>query len=153
MPRTRLCPPQFAIALVTIFSAAAFATPPSQEYSYYGGHPRSWQAGVQAHANSLINMTNLNVLTSVPLFAWSGKGPALSISIYHNFHSAVSGVTAPAGAGFTLGAARALTNAASGTSESIHAPQPIQRQHWKPQRGAPAPAQGNALGNRQRPML
>ncbi len=101
MSRARLAP---AVALsVALLPSLAFATPPSQEYSYFGGHPRSWSAGVQAHPNSLVNCSNLNVLTSVPLYAWSGKGPALSISIHHNSHPAVSSVSAPAGAGFTLG--------------------------------------------------
>ena len=103
MHRTRFCPPPFAIAIITFCGASAFATPPTQVYTLYGGHPRPWQAGVQAHPNSLVNMASMNVLTSVPLFAWSGKGPAISVSIYHNSYAAVSGVSSPAGAGFTLG--------------------------------------------------
>ena len=48
-------------------------------------------------------MVNLNVLTSIPLFHWSGKGPAINASIHHNSLAAVSGVFPAAGAGFTLG--------------------------------------------------
>ncbi len=50
MRTTRFCPPPFAIAIVMICGVAACATPPSQEYSYFGGRPRSWPAGVQASA-------------------------------------------------------------------------------------------------------
>ena len=67
------------------------------------GPGRAWEADVPIATYSSANTRTRNVLTTLPIFAWSGFGPDMDMVLIHN-SGAVGGVADPvASAGFTLG--------------------------------------------------
>ncbi len=68
------------------------------------GEPRSWEGGLQMATYSAVNLRNGNCLTAIPIVSWSGRGPTLDMTLYHN--SATVGddqALLTRGMGFTLG--------------------------------------------------
>jgi len=80
----------------------ASATQPARPYSKHGGAPRPWQVGISATPWATVNMANSNVITVIPLFAHSGRGPSVVINLYHNSIAALSDQQTPAACGFVL---------------------------------------------------
>lgn len=48
------------------------------------GLPKSWEAGLTVSPYSMVNLSNGNLVTVIPIIGWSGLGPDLSFSLYHN---------------------------------------------------------------------
>ncbi len=68
------------------------------------GEPRSWEGGLPMATYSVVNLRNGNCLTVIPVVSWSGLGPTLDMTLYHN--SATVGddqALLTRGMGFTLG--------------------------------------------------
>jgi YD repeat-containing protein len=91
-----------------LISASAVAVP-SQEYALGGGMPRHYQAAVGIFEGASFNASNANVVLAMPLVYWSCKGSSLHMALYHNARCAVDGLSADAGAGFTLGTGWRIT--------------------------------------------
>jgi len=48
------------------------------------GTPQAWERGIDVAPYATVNVVNGNVITTVPIASWSGKGPALEFDLYHN---------------------------------------------------------------------
>ena len=48
------------------------------------GAPRAWENGVEVSPYSTVNLANGNVFTVIPITSWSGRGPAVEFTMYHN---------------------------------------------------------------------
>ena len=83
--------------VLTLDRSAAEPAPP--------GTPRQWQGALQVGTYSTVNLRSGNLLTAVPLVAWSGKGPPISMDLYHNSLTdlGTSGLDLTRGMGFDLG--------------------------------------------------
>lgn len=88
------------------------------------GAPRSWEQGIDVAPYSTVNALNGNMITSIPLLGWGGKGPDLDFNIYHN----------SADGEWRLSYSRRLDSAGSGSmklrlDDGRH-PLPIRRATW-----------------------
>ncbi|MHC4697710.1 MAG: RHS repeat domain-containing protein, partial [Planctomycetota bacterium] len=53
--------------------------PPAQP-----GPPRPWEAGIDVSTYCVANAVNRNLFTAIPIVSWSGVGPDMSVTLYHN---------------------------------------------------------------------
>ncbi|MCP4591122.1 MAG: RHS repeat protein, partial [bacterium] len=65
------------------------------------GSPRAWEAGMGVGTATSVNLRNGNLLTAIPLLGWSGRGPSLTVGLYHN--SAGINEDNSTGPGFDMG--------------------------------------------------
>ncbi len=66
------------------------------------GAPRPWEAGISVSPYSTMNAVNRNVLTVIPIVSWSGVGPDVSFSLYHNSANFDSELDLTRGMGFRI---------------------------------------------------
>ena len=67
------------------------------------GSARPWEAQIQVSTYSSLHTRNANLLTTIPIVGWSGRGPAMSMVFYHNAANVDSNLPLTAGMGFDLG--------------------------------------------------
>src|SRR3990172_1082677 len=64
-----------------------FCTPHSPE----PGPGRSWEVNIPISTYSQVNTRHGNVFTAIPIVGWSGRGPDMSMMLYHNSANVDSG--------------------------------------------------------------
>ncbi len=52
------------------------------------GMPQRWEAGKAVSPYQTVNLRTGRVVTTLPVVGWSGRGPSISFSLYHNMTSA-----------------------------------------------------------------
>lgn len=62
---------------------AVQAAPPDNLYPL-PGDARRWEASMGVGTYTSVNLRNGNLLTEIPLVAWSGVGPSIDFRLYHN---------------------------------------------------------------------
>ncbi|MGB2988299.1 MAG: hypothetical protein WBE26_20710 [Phycisphaerae bacterium] len=67
------------------------------------GSARAWEVEIPVSTYSTLNTRHGNLLTAIPIVNWSGKGPGISMVLYHNAANVDSAIDLTAGAGFDLG--------------------------------------------------
>ncbi|UCE60181.1 MAG: hypothetical protein JSU63_00230, partial [Phycisphaerales bacterium] len=72
--------------------------PPAQP-----GYPRPWEASIPVSTYGVANAINRNLLTVIPIVEWSGVGPDLSFTLYHNSATVDSEYDLGTGLDFDLG--------------------------------------------------
>ncbi|MFQ5463013.1 MAG: hypothetical protein ACE5E5_10355, partial [Phycisphaerae bacterium] len=60
-----------------------------------GGTPRAWEVGVPDSTYSVVNTHDGNLVTTIPIIGWSGKGPTFNMVLYHNGLSSGASLTEP----------------------------------------------------------
>ena len=66
------------------------------------GAARPWEASIDVSTYSSVNAVNRNVFTAIPIVSWSGLGPDIEFTLYHN-SGAVGSTASPGATGFDLG--------------------------------------------------
>jgi hypothetical protein len=67
------------------------------------GPGRPWEGELAVATFSSVNLRHGNVFTEIPIVGWSGRGPSLSISLYHNSANVDSTLPLTRSIGFDLG--------------------------------------------------
>jgi RHS repeat-associated protein len=67
------------------------------------GAPRPWERDLDVATYSSVNTRHGNLFTMIPVVGWSGRGPDLSIALYHNSANVDSTLNLTRGMGFNLG--------------------------------------------------
>jgi hypothetical protein len=80
MPQTNFVALLVAISVLPVAESFAALPVPSMQ----PGAPRPWQSEVKVSTYSSVNTFHGNMLTTVPLFSWSGRGPDMNMALYHN---------------------------------------------------------------------
>jgi len=67
------------------------------------GPARTWEVGIDVSTYSEVNTRNGNLFTAIPVVSWSGIGPDMSMSLYHNSAAVADDNQFYDAVGFSLG--------------------------------------------------
>ncbi|UCC32157.1 MAG: hypothetical protein JSU86_07720, partial [Phycisphaerales bacterium] len=67
------------------------------------GSARSWEVEIPVSTYSSVHTRHGNLLTTIPIISWSGRGPSMAMALYHNAANVDSQLPLTAGMGFDLG--------------------------------------------------
>ena len=75
-----------AVSAVLFLVLAVVADPllAQQDYNHQKGPARRWGAAMSVTPYSAVNMETGRVTTTLDVVGWSGRGPAIGFSLYHN---------------------------------------------------------------------
>lgn len=76
--------------IASIPFASALASSPLIGVTTPTGPARRWGAGLPVTPFSEIDMRTGRVVTALPVVSWSGRGPSISLTLYHNMSSPYS---------------------------------------------------------------
>ncbi len=89
-----------------LYGAFANNPPPAHSHSVpppEPGYPRSWEAAIPVSTYSVANARNGNLITTIPIIGWSGKGPDMQMALYHNSANVDAGDLCEVSLGVSLG--------------------------------------------------